>query len=187
MELLAAVQSLTTLKRFIEKDLLGHLASIQLSAAAATLANVSYANDKKSVYWSCINHLEDAEAIYMSKINTGERDEACRHYYYISALKATIYKYLGEERLMVKCCDDCIELERQRVNNDRGTIEAYNPRFMFSLLRTVLSKNELQIRARRFDSNEFWKTICDRKTNFSLPVYTAEKSNPEDFEWDSGF
>ncbi len=182
MDLITVIKATSKLKQFVEKDLIFHLAAIQLSAAASALSNVEFAKDKRLIYISCINHLEDAEALYKSKIKSAERDEACYHYYYVSALKAIIWKYLEEDDLIIKCCNDCLEVERQRVANDKGSIEAYNPKKLISVIRTVLSKNEFQVQSRRFNSNEFWKVFIGRQTNFSLTVYTNEKwdTNPSD-------
>ena len=187
MDLITVVESMSMIKHFVEKDLIFHLASIQLSAASAALSNVELAKNKKLVYMSCINHLEDAEALYKSKLNSADRDEACYHYYYVAAIKSVIYKYLGEKNLVIKCCDDCLNVERKRVANDKGTIEAYNPKKFMSVLRTVLSKNEFQVQSRRFDSNKFWKVLIGRETNFALNVYTSGKIDPKDFDYESSW
>lgn len=188
MELLAAIGTYSTLKKFVEDDLYSHLGSIQLSAAAQALSSARYANDKKKAYWSCINHLEDAEALYKSQINTGKRDEMCRCYFYVSALKATIFKFLGEEALMGKCCDDSQEIEMHRLHYEKSGIpEGLNWPGMFSLIKLVLSKNEFKVKARRFDPERFWKDLLGRTTSFALPVYSNEKLNPGDVDWDSSF
>ncbi|MXN91107.1 hypothetical protein GR160_07675 [Flavobacterium sp. Sd200] len=188
MELITAVQSIITIRRFVESDLLSHLASIQLDAAAEALANAEIANDKRNSYWSCINHLEDAEAIYKKKINSAKCDEACRYYCYVSALKAVIFRYLGEELLVEKCCEDSQNIENlRRKYKEADMLGSFNIPSLFSLVSMVLSKGELEIKARRFNPSLFWLTMLNKNTDFSLPVYKNEKldSDNVNIDWDS--
>jgi hypothetical protein len=182
MDLLSAVHTSLALREFIEKDIISHLVSIELNAAASALSGIDKAVDKRSVYWSAINHLEVVEQALVSKLDSSNRFEAAKKYVYISALKAAIYKYLGEDGLVQKCCDDSVKVVKTHNYNEENhqfanIVKSWNP-FGWIELRRYLTSTLGKV-ASSFDANKFWKELANRNEYFDLiQISTDPNENP---------
>jgi hypothetical protein len=169
MDLLSAVHTSLALKEFIEKDMVAHLVSIELNATANALSGLEKAKDKKSVYWSAINHLEVVEQALKSRLDATDKFVCAKEYVYVSALKAVIYKYLGEDGLVQKCCDDSLEVVKIHNYNEehhqfKNFFQSWNPFGWFSLRRYLTSS--LGKAASNFDAEIFWKQLAKRNESF---------------------
>ncbi len=173
MTLVEVVKTSNAIKKFIEEDLLSHLAQINLSAAASAMAAVNHAEDKRSAIWSVINHLEATEAIYYAKLNTFHRFEAAQCLLYIKALKAVVYHSLGEGKLVKREFDSSLEVVAKQ-NRDaylggnqlKGIFSSWNPANWFALARHINS--EPGKTARAFKPASFWEEFGYTGNTFYL-------------------
>lgn len=171
MDLLIAVSNIASLKKFIEKDLVSLLISLELGAAAQALSGLDSAKDKRSVYWSTINHLEVVEQGLIHKLKTSRRFDAAKQYIYISSLKAAIYKYLQEDGLVEKCFKDSLEVvEIHNVNAKKkefsDIFSAWNPLGWFEMIR--FRKSEIGKMSLDFNAREFWQRFAEKNGSFGL-------------------
>jgi hypothetical protein len=171
MDLLTAATNAASLKKFIEEDITSHLVRLEFGAAAGALSGLELAQDKASVYWSAINHLESVEESLKSQLRSYKRNEATCKYIYVSALKAAIYKYLGEDRLVQKCLNDTLAVVRtQNINAEKYQLSdmfaAWKPSTWTSLYDYYHS--ELGKAAQEFNPTEYWKTMTGREESFYL-------------------
>ena len=171
MTLTEVVRTSTAIKNFIERDLLSHLAQLNLSAAASAMAAVQDARDKTSALWSVINHLEAAEATYYAKLSTCQRFEAAQCLLYVKALKAVIYRALGEEKLVKRELDTSVGIVDKQ-NHDawnnqiKDIVAGWNPGNWFALARHINS--EPGKTARAFEAGTFWMQLGYPGRTFAL-------------------
>lgn len=184
MELLTAIQSLRALKSFIENDLTTLLTSLELRAAAHALEGIERAKDKRSVYWSAINHLEVAEQGFISKLESSQNFDVAKQYLFLSSVKSTIYKYLEEDGLVEKCFEDSLKVVNlqhtyAKKNEIRDVFLAWNPKNWITSYRfrnSVIGKKSLA-----FDAGRFWKILIDKSENFGLLLIDPDPSPDGDY------
>jgi hypothetical protein len=171
MDLLSAAKSAASLKQFLEEDILSLLASIEYNAAANALASAKCAEDKKSVYWSAINHLETAEESLKQQLKSYDRHSAAQKYIFIAAVKATILRHLGEEALVLKCFEETLTVVRLQHENEKKSqfkdlFSSWNPQNWIALRKYLHSNFGKQ--ASSFDARLFWKQLIGRDGSFGL-------------------
>ncbi len=120
IQLFAHAKSAVHLFEMIEGDKLSSsLGDIEMRAARTAFQEVPRALDKRGQVWTCIGHLNSAQAAYETFILsrtpgnvTGTRstadDIAGTKRKYVLAVKAICYKYLGEENL----CSEALTLAK---------------------------------------------------------------------------
>jgi hypothetical protein len=146
----------------VEEDLVGLMVRLDVAAASIALSGVSDARDKKAMWWSTINHLEAAEAKLRSRMESAVAFESAQTYLYVSAIKALIFRYLDEERLVARCLDDsrAIVLQQQRFAGSakeqiKGVVSLFYPRTWISAFRP----SSLERAARDFRPATFWEAM----------------------------
>ncbi|MXN91105.1 hypothetical protein GR160_07665 [Flavobacterium sp. Sd200] len=173
MDLLSAANNAASIKKFVEQDLVSLLIDLQFNAAASTLSGVEKAIDKKSVYWSAITNFNVAQEGLKRKLTSKNRFEVAKQFIYLSALIATIYKYLGEDGLVEKCYDDTLEVVKtQRVNEKKYEII---DNFSAWLPKNWIESNRIRgsvfgQRSLRFDAQEFWRQLSNKSESLLLLV-----------------
>jgi hypothetical protein len=172
MDLLTAATNVASLKKFVEEDMTSHFVTLQFGAAANALSGIEHAKDKKSVYWSAINHLESVEQGLKSDLTSIMRENNAADYLYVSAIKAAIYMYMGEKDLAEKCCDDSLQVVRThninfaKASSGSDLLAANNPVNWYKLVRR---ENAPLTKARwTFDAHTFWQRLIGRKADFTL-------------------
>jgi hypothetical protein len=158
VDLVSAARTASAIKKLVEQDLADVLAQLDLNAAARSLSALDKARDKRAVYWSAINHIESGEEKLRSGLNSGGHEKAAQMYFQASALKALLYRYLGEEELARKCFEDSKEVmaEHNRLAATfmvqmRQTVAAWNPGFWFD--------SPAVKAARVFRPSKFWEAF----------------------------
>ena len=171
MDLISAAQNFSKLKKFIERDLHSLFVKIHLDAAASALSGLDYAKNKYKVCWSAINHLEVVEQTLKAQLRGVSRFEATKKYLYVSALKSLIYKYINEDNLVNKCCDDSLYVVKQHNEYTESRqlfdiVGFWNSIAWGKLIR--FHNSDFGKKARSFNATNFWKENLDRNEFFGL-------------------
>lgn len=169
MDLLAAIKTTHSLKKFVEEDLVDLLIGINFSAASNALQDVALAVDKRSAYWSAINHLQSTEEGFKRQLKTARRHDAAKGYIYISALKATIFRYIGEDKLIGKCLNESLAVlaDHNRYTQSQQISDMFawwNPTNWIGFIKFMNS--DFGRAARSFDAESFWKEMGFPGNNF---------------------
>jgi hypothetical protein len=161
-DLLAAARTTAALTKFIEEDLVGLMAQLDISAAGIALSGIPSARDKRSAWWSAVNHLEGAESKLRSRMKTASAFDSAQTYLYISAIKALIFRYLGEERLIAKCLEDSKDIvqaqqrfESTFMSQIKGVASLFKPSTWVEAIR----RSGLRRAARDFRPEPFWEAM----------------------------
>jgi len=173
MELLSAIQNVASLKKFMEEDFVSLLISIELNAVTNALSCLERAKDKKSVYWSAINHIEVIEEGLKNRLGTVNRFNVAKEYIFISSIKATIYKYLGEDGLVEKCYEDTISVVEMHNKNAKkhellDVVSWWNPKNWFDTF--SFGKTEIGRKSLGFDGKQFWEIMANKNGSLGLLV-----------------
>jgi hypothetical protein len=110
IDLVVAARSANTIANVVAGGALeSTLAALGLAAAKDALSKVSHAEDKRAQVWSAVNHLEEAESVLRTTIQTRgyrlmwvDQPGLLLMIYkrrYILGLMAVCYRYLGEKTL----------------------------------------------------------------------------------------
>ena len=175
-DLIAAVRTASTIKRLVERDLGQILIDADLDAASAALSGLERARDKRSVYWSTINHVESAEAKLRGRLKTGDALSSAQVLFYLSAIKALIFRYLDEEGLARKCLTDSLDIVETYNRNVQGfrvqigyVLSFWNP------TRWLASGSNVRKTADAFRPAEFWEAFgYPGPHNFSLMIFLED-------------
>ena len=158
VDLVSAAKTADAIRKLVEQDLGQVLTQLDLGAAARALSGLESAKDKRAVYWSAVNHIESAEEKLRAGLKSGQHDRAAQMYFHASALKAILYRYLGEEGLARKCFEDSLAIveEHNRLAGTIGvqfrqTVGAWNPANWFA--------SPAERMARDFRPSRFWEAF----------------------------
>lgn len=175
MDLLTVVRTSAAISRFVEKDLRAYLGVLDMQAASNALQSAQLANDKRSAYWSVVNHLESAESKFQEGLNTPHRFQAAQSVVYTLALKAIVYRYLGEEELVKRCFEasaDTVarqnELAWKGSNQFLDIFSWWNPGNWAKMIR--FNSSELGKEAKSFAPEPFWKELGYTGRYFELDI-----------------
>jgi hypothetical protein len=110
IDLVLAAESVNTIVELVEGGALeSTLADLGLIAAKDALSKVPHAEDKRAQVWSAVNHLEEADSVLRTTLQTrGKRlanlnevglQQMIEKRRYLIGLMAVCYRYLGERAL----------------------------------------------------------------------------------------
>jgi hypothetical protein len=162
MDLIKIARNSTAISKFLQEDLSAYLTRCDLLAASNALKEAGMAIDKRSAYWSVVNHLEAAEAKCESAMSGITRSQTAEVLIYIAAIRALVLKDLGEHRLVRGALDKSLRIV-EKYNRDHDAhemsdiVSSWNPANWVSLWRHLNRSPGRE--AGEFNANDFWVAL----------------------------